>query len=211
MEKGKSKANVHDLVKLALMVALLVAMDLTGLAMIPLPGQYASIMTVPVAVGAMLLGPLAGAVLGGVMGLISFSNALKTGFSTLFLAGYTGGIVVVLSIVNSILPRILMGACTGWVFQLVHRLDKTQTISYYIGGIAAPLLNTLFYMTVLILIFWNAPTLEALLGAELMAKFRDNILLFVSAYVGVQALIEAAVGCVISGSVGKILSRILKK
>ena len=207
----KAKTNLTYLIELALLVGILLMMNITGLAMIPLPGQYASIMTVPVAVGAMMLGPLAGGVLGGVMGCISFYTAIKTGFSTLFLAGYTGGIVVVLSFINTIIPRILMGICVGWVYRAASRLDRGNTISYYIGGIAAPLLNTLFYMTVLVLIFLNAPTLQALLGEELMAKFQDNILLFVAAYVGVQALIEAALGCVISGSVCKALRVVLKQ
>ena len=207
----KAKTNLTYLIELALLVGILLMMNITGLAMIPLPGQYASIMTVPVAVGAMMLGPLAGGVLGGVMGCISFYTAIKTGFSTLLLAGYTGGIVVVLSFINTISPRILMGICVGWVYRAASRLDRGNTISYYIGGIAAPLLNTLFYMTVLVLIFLNAPTLQALLGEELMAKFQDNILLFVAAYVGVQALIEAALGCVISGSVCKALRVVLKQ
>ena len=207
----KAKTNLTYLIELALLVGILLMMNITGLAMIPLPGQYASIMTVPVAVGAMMLGPLAGGVLGGVMGCISFYTAIKTGFSTLLLAGYTGGIVVVLSFINTIIPRILMGICVGWVYRAASRLDRGNTISYYIGGIAAPLLNTLFYMTVLVLIFLNAPTLQALLGVELMAKFQDNILLFVAAYVGVQALIEAALGCVISGSVCKALRVVLKQ
>ena len=207
----KAKTNLTYLIELALLVGILLMMNITGLAMIPLPGQYASIMTVPGAVGAMMLGPLAGGVLGGVMGCISFYTAIKTGFSTLFLAGYTGGIVVVLSFINTIIPRILMGICVGWVYRAASRLDRGNTISYYIGGIAAPLLNTLFYMTVLVLIFLNAPTLQALLGEELMAKFQDNILLFVAAYVGVQALIEAALGCVISGSVCKALRIVLKQ
>lgn len=207
----KGKANLQYLIELALLVAILLVMNVTGLAMIPLPGQYASIMTVPVAVGAMMLGPLAGGILGGVMGCISFYTAIKTGFSTLFLAGYTGGIVVLLSFVNSIIPRVLMGVCVGWVFKLVHKLDKTKTVSYYIGGIAAPLLNTLFYMTVLVFIFLNAPTLESVLGAELFAKFQENVLLFVAAYVGVQAVIEAVVGCVISGSICKALRIVIKQ
>lgn len=197
--------------ELALLVGILLMMNLTGLAMIPLPGQYASIMTVPVAVGAMILGPLAGGILGGVMGCISFYTAIKTGFSTLFLAGYTGGLVVVLSFVNTIIPRVLMGVCVGWIFRGIHRLDRTKTISYYIGGVAAPLLNTLFYMTVLVLIFLNAPTLQALLPENLMTAFKDNVLLFVALYVGPQALIEAVVGCVISGSVCKALSVVLKQ
>ena len=207
----KAKTNLTYLIELALLVGILLMMNITGLAMIPLPGQHASIMTVPVAVGAMMLGPLAGGVLGGVMGCISFYTAIKTGFSTLFLAGYTGGIVVVLSFVNTVIPRILMGICVGWVYRAASRLDRGNTISYYIGGIAAALLNTLFYMTVLVLIFLNAPTLQDLLGEELMAKFQDNILLFVAAYVGVQALIEAALGCVISGSVCKALRVVLKQ
>ena len=193
----KEKANLQYLIELALLVAILLVMNVTGLAMIPLPGQYASIMTVPVAVGAMMLGPLAGGVLGGVMGCISFYTAIKTGFSTLFLAGYTGGTVVLLSFVNTIIPRILMGVCVGWVFKLVHKLDKTKTVSYY--------------MTVLVLIFLNAPTLEAVLGAELFAKFQENVLLFVAAYVGVQAVIEAVVGCVISGSICKALRIVIKQ
>ena len=208
---GKAKSNLMYLIELALLVGILLMMNITGLAMIPLPGQYASIMTVPVAVGAMMLGPLAGGVLGGVMGCISFYTAIKTGFSTLFLAGYTGGIVVLLSFVNAMFPRILMGVCVGWIYRAVRKVDRGHTLSYYIGGIAAPLLNTLFYMTVLVLIFLNAPTLQALLGEELMAKFRENILLFVAAYVGVQALIEAVVGCVISGSVCKALRVVLKR
>ena len=207
----KKKFDLHYLVTLALLTALMLVMDVTGLAMIPLPGQYASIMTVPVAVGAMMLGPLAGGILGGVMGAISFATALKTGFNTLILAGYEGYEVVLLAVLNSFIPRIIMGVLTGWIFRGVHKLDKTKTISFYLGGLAAPLLNTALYMTVLVLIFLNAPTLEAVLGTELMAKFENNILLFVAAYVGVQALIEWAAGCVLSGSVGKILYSIRKK
>ena len=90
----RAKTSLTYLMELALLVGILLMMNITGLAMIPLPGQYASIMTVPVAVGAMMLGPLAGGVLGGVMGCISFYTAIKTGFSTLFLAGYTGGVAV---------------------------------------------------------------------------------------------------------------------
>ena len=208
---GKTNTKLTYLMELALLVGILLMMNVTGRAMIPLPGQYASIMTVPVAVGAMILGPLAGAVLGGVMGCISFYTAIKTGFSTLFLAGYTGGTVVVLSFVNPIIPRILMGFCVGWIFKAVHKLDRSKTLAYYIGGLAAPVLNTLFYMTVLVFIFWNAPTLQNLLGEELMAKFQDNVLLFVAAYVGIQAVLEAVVGCVISGSICKALRVVLKR
>ena len=51
----RAKTSLTYLMELALLVGILLMMNITGLAMIPLPGQYASIMTVPVAVGAMML------------------------------------------------------------------------------------------------------------------------------------------------------------
>lgn len=210
MEKKKT-TSLKYLTQLALLVAILLMMNVTGIAMIPLPGQYLSIMTVPVAVGAIILGPLAGTILGTVMGCISFYTAIKTGFATLTMAGYSGGLMVLINFLYTVPTRALMGCCTGWIFKLVNRVDKTKTVSYYLGGLLAPLLNTLFYMTAFVVVLLNAPTVEALLGAELLAKLQDNVVLFVAAYVGVQALIEAVAGCVISGSICKVLKVALKK
>lgn len=207
----KQRWDLHRWAQLALLVALMLVLDLTGLAMIPLPGQYASVMTVPVAVGAMLLGPAAGGLLGGVMGLVSFFTAMKRGFDTLFLAGYTGGSVVVLAAAYTVVPRVLMGLATGWLYRLLRRWDKRGTASFYLGGLAAPLLNTVLFMSALIGIFLGAPTLENLLGQELLETFRSNIVLFAAAYVGVQALIEAAIGCAISGTVCKVLRSVQKR
>ncbi len=209
--QNKKKTNLRYLIELSLLMAILLMMNITGLAMIPLPGQYASIMTVPVAVGAMMLGPLAGTILGTTMGCISFYTAVKTGFATMTMAGYSGVALIILSLVNTIVTRALMGFCTGWVFKAIQKIDKTKTICYYVGGIAAPLLNTLFYMTVLVIVFLNAPNIAAVLGENLLYKLQHNAVLFVAAYVGVQALIEAAVGCIISGSICKVLNVALKK
>jgi uncharacterized membrane protein len=206
----QQKSHLRYLVTLAFLAAILFVMDLTGIAMIPLPGQYASIMTVPVAIGAMMLGPTAGGILGGVMGCISFYTALKTGFKDLFLMGYDGSSVVLLSLLNAFVPRILMGVATGWIFKLLKKVDKTNTICYYVGGVAAPLLNTVLFMSVLIPIFMNAPNLMALLGEDLYHQFKDNILLFALGYVGIQALLEAVIGCILSGSIGKALSKVMK-
>lgn len=202
--------KLRYLVTLAFLAAILFVMDLTGIAMIPLPGQYASIMTVPVAIGAMMLGPTAGGVLGGVMGFISFYTALKTGFRDYYLMGYDGGFVVAISALNAFVPRILMGVATGWIFKLLKKVDKTKIVCYYVGGLAAPVLNTVLFMSVLLPIFMNAPNLLGLLGQELYDQFKDNILLFAIGYVGIQAVLEAVIGCVISGSVGKALSKVIK-
>ena len=64
---------------------------------------------------------------------------------------------------------------------------------------------------VLVIVFLNAPNIAAVLGEDMLYKLQHNAVLFVAAYVGVQALIEAAVGCIISGSVCKVLKVALKK
>jgi uncharacterized membrane protein len=209
--KTNQKSHLRYLVTLAFLAAILFVMDLTGIAMIPLPGQYASIMTVPVAVGAMMLGPTAGGVLGGVMGMISFYTALKTGFRDMNLMGYGGATVFLLTAFNSFVPRILMGIATGWIFKLLKKVDKTNTLCYYVGGLAAPLLNTVLFMSVLIPVFMNAPNLIGLLGETLYAKFKDGIFLFAIGYVGIQAVLEAVIGCILSGSISKALCKVVKR
>lgn len=103
-----------------------------------------------------------------------------------------------------------MGVLTGWIFRALKKVDKTKTICYYVGGLAAPVLNTVLYMSVLVAILMGAPMVENLLSGELLEKFQSNIFLFVGAYVGVQALLEAAVGCVLSGSICKVLRVVMK-
>ena len=60
----KQGMNVHTLTQLALLVALELVMANTPLGMIPIGPINASLLTIPVAIGAMLLGPAAGALMG---------------------------------------------------------------------------------------------------------------------------------------------------
>lgn len=53
----KAKTNLTYLIELALLVGILLMMNITGLAMIPLPGQYASIELYQWLWAARMLGP----------------------------------------------------------------------------------------------------------------------------------------------------------
>jgi hypothetical protein len=48
-------------------------------------------------------------------------------------------------------------------------------------------------------------------GEQMIETLRNNVILFVAAYVGIQAVIEAAVGCIVSGGVTKALRVVLKR
>ena len=81
------KANTRRLTQLALLLALVLIMSYTPLGYLPVGPLTLSLLTIPVAIGAMLLGPAAGAVLGGAFGLTSFFNALRGGKDS-----YTGNV-----------------------------------------------------------------------------------------------------------------------
>ena len=99
---------------------------------------YMSFLTLPIAVGAITMGPVAGAVLGGVFGAVSFYDAV-TGASAM-----TGALFQVSPVNTFILcvgMRVLMGVCVGLIFNGLSKLDKSRTWSYIVSAMCAPALT----------------------------------------------------------------------
>ena len=71
-ETKRGKYTVHDLVRISVLVAIMLLLEVTGLGMIKMPGLEITLLMVPVIVGAIVMGPASGAILGGVFGCISF-------------------------------------------------------------------------------------------------------------------------------------------
>ena len=71
-ETKRGKYTVQDLVRISVLVAIMLLLEVTGLGMIKMPGLEITLLMVPVIVGAIVMGPASGAILGGVFGCISF-------------------------------------------------------------------------------------------------------------------------------------------
>ena len=71
MMNKRTKNRTRYMATLAMLCGLLLVMGMSGIGFIPLPVIKATTMHIPVILGAVLLGPMAGAVLGGVFGLFS--------------------------------------------------------------------------------------------------------------------------------------------
>ena len=70
-----------------------------------------------------------------------------------------------------------------------------------------PLFNTVFFMGSLCLFFYNTDYVQGL-----VAKYNAHgPLAFVVAMVGVQATVEALIGCLLAGTLGVVLSKVLKR
>ena len=103
--------------------------------------------------------------------------------------------------------RALVGAVTGWLFRLFSRADRKHTWSYFAGGLLAPVLNTLFFMGFIVLVFYRTSFVQNLvtkLGAS-------GPIMFIILLVGIQGVVEAATGLVIGGAIAKGVAHALKR
>mgnify|MGYP003369841559 CR=1 FL=1 len=144
-----TKKDTRWMVSVALMAAVVVLLANTPLGMIQLPIVKATTVHIPVIIGAILLGPAAGAILGGIFGICSMiSNTtaptlLSFAFSP-FLAGDLPGIFKALWI--SIGCRILIGVISGWFWILLQKLKANTLFSLALTGFVGSLANTLLVM-----------------------------------------------------------------
>ena len=81
--------NTKTLTRVALLVAIELVMKMVGLGSVPVGPLYMSFLTLPIAVGAITMGPAVGALLGGVFGAVSFYDAI-TGASAMTGALFQG-------------------------------------------------------------------------------------------------------------------------
>ena len=137
------------MISVALMAAIVILLANTPLGMIQLPIIKATTVHIPVIIGAILLGPAAGAILGGVFGICSLiSNTtaptlLSFAFSP-FLASDMAGIFKALWI--SIGCRILIGVAAGWLWIALKKVRLNTWAALPIVGFAGSMVNTVTVM-----------------------------------------------------------------
>ena len=186
------------MVELAVLLAILVMLEITGLGMFKTFGLELTILQIPVILGAIILGPSAGAILGGAFGLLSFWECFgKSQFGATLL-----GINPFLTFLVCVPTRILMGGLCGLIFRAMDRKlagTKGDFASYVVASLSGALLNTLFFMTTLCLCFYHTEYIQGFASA----LGAGNVLLFIVLFVGVQGLVEAALCTVVGAGVGK--------
>ena len=197
-------SKLQTWVRLALLVAIEVAMRLLGLGKVPVGPLNMSFLTLPIAVGGICMGPVAGLVLGAVFGAFSLYDAVSgAGGMTAAFFQYSPVHTVILTVGM----RMLMGLCCGLIYKGVRKVDAKGYVSYFVGAISAPLLNTLFFMGYIVLEFYGTETVQSIVAA----KGAANPLMFVVLLVGVQGLLEAVICGILGGVVSKSVDAFLKR
>jgi len=193
------KSSIFRLTLLSLFTAIMLVMDFTPLGYITTGLFSITLMTLPVAIGAICLGPSGGAFLGAIFGLTSFLQCFGIGY----FIDPSGAILFETSpfatIVTCFLPRILAGLAAGFIFKLFERKLKTGILSFAVTSGAVSLLNTLLFMSCFVLLFQGT----ILAGKSIMAVFLSVLTL--------NLIIEISVTLVVGSAVGRALYQYLKR
>lgn len=199
---NKKVFSTKQFVEMALLVAIILLMAFTPIGYIKTLGLEITLIVVPVAVGAVTLGPLAGAILGGIFGLTSFIQCFgMSPFGAMLLS-----IQPVYTFIVCFVSRVLMGWLTGVVYQGLKKIQPVRKVSVVLANLIAPLLNTLFFMGTLVLFFYQTDFIQEIA----VSKGASNALAFVVAFVGVNGVIEAVVCFIIGSAISKALQAVLK-
>lgn len=190
--------QLQDLTLTAVLAALVLLMSFTPLGYLKIGFVSITFLTIPVAIGAMVVGPSAGLFLGTLFGVTSLIQAIigdPFGQMLLSMNPFLTGVLC-------IVPRALMGYLTGVLFKLYRKWIKGEKVLPMIaGGATASLLNTILFIGGFIgfyLIYHNDPNFaETTVWGIILSVLTLNV------------LIELATGIVVSAAASRALVQFL--
>ena len=205
------KTKKHDtrwMVSVALMAAIVIVLANTPLGMIQLPIIKATTVHIPVIIGAILLGPSAGAILGAVFGVCSLiSNTMAPTLLSFAFSPFmsTTGIPGALKAIwISVGCRILIGVVAGWLWILLSKLKVSQLIALPIVGFIGSMVNTVAVMGSIYILF-----------AQQYAQAREvgvtAVWGLIMGTVTASGIPEAIAAAVLVLALGKVLIQVFKK
>ena len=162
---------------------------------------------IPVILGAILLGPMAGAILGGVFGLCSLvSNtiapvAASVCFSPFIAISLGGPLSAVKARWVSVGCRILIGVVAGWLWLALKKVKVNDLIALPIVGAAGAMTNTASVMGSIFFLFRAEYAAANNLAVSAMYDF-------VMATVTGAGVMEAIAAAVLVTAIGKALLKL---
>lgn len=198
------RKNIRTMTELGLLTAIVLLMAFTPLGYLQTPwGVQITFIVVPVAVGAVVMGPLAGAFLGLVFGLTSFVQAFSSAMGVMFLEENFLGTMLLL-----IGNRILVGLIPGLLYRLLGKTKTFQTLGVVGCCFLTPVLNTVLYIFGNWLLFADS-WMNMGLGYSGDGGF--SLLIFMLGMVAVNGVAEALCCTVLGTAVCKALQKTVNR
>ncbi len=205
---NKTKKDTRWLTSVALMAAIVILLANTPLGMIQLPIIKATTVHIPVIVGAVLLGPLAGAILGAVFGVCSLiSNTMAPTLLSFAFSPFmsmTGILGAVKAVWISVGCRILIGIVAGWVWILLKKLKVNHLIALPVTGFMGSMVNT-------VMVMGSIYVLLAREYAQVKNVGVDAVFGLVMGTVTASGIPEAIAAAILVAVIGKVLLKVVER
>jgi len=140
--RTSSKIGTRQIAVIGMLSSISIILGVTGLGFIPIPPIKATIMHVPVIIGAILEGPIVGALVGLIFGIFSVIQSI------------TAPTVVSFAFMNplvSVLPRILIGLTAYYSYKMMK--TNVKTINMVIAAAIGSLTNTIGVLGMIFLLY----------------------------------------------------------
>jgi len=139
---GQSKMKVRQMAIVGMLASICIILGLTGYGFIPLPTAKATIMHIPVIIGAILEGPAVGMLIGLIFGLFSIIQNMAA--PNILSFAFINPLV-------SVLPRVLIGLTAYYCYKLAAA--KREVLGIGIGAAIGSLTNTIGVLSMIYLLY----------------------------------------------------------
>ena len=183
MNKKRASVNIQNLTLLGILSAIVIVLQLMPINIGSIAVMNTSL--VPIVLGAVLIGPIAG----GWLGLVSAFTILFSGQAAFFFE---------INQIGTVLTVILKGFASGFLSGVVFRLFKGQKslLAVIFSALVCPIVNTGIYVIGCFLFFY-AQLLKDANGGSVIA-------VLVTAYIGLNFVFEFLVTAVMSPAIHRM-------
>ena len=140
----KKILDVRKLVVIGVLSGISIMLSMTPLGFIPIGPVNATIMHIPVIIGAIVEGPIVGLIIGLIFGLSSLIRAFTMPTVTSFL---------MMNPLVSILPRAAMGILSYYIYKNLYLMSNNIKLSSIITGFVGSLINTVGVLGMIYIIY----------------------------------------------------------
>ncbi len=201
--KAMNMSSVLNLTLTAIFLAIIVVMSFTPIGYLKVGTIEISLLAIPVAAGAALLGVGGGALLGLAFGITSLIQCFgMSAFGTALM-----GINPALTVILCIVPRVLVGVASALVYKALKKKNVQTNVSSLLSFLTAAVVNTVLFVGLFIAFFGNT---EFYSGLETQFA-TTGVIAFFAAFVGVNGIVEAVASALVGGALGGVIKRIEKQ
>ncbi len=187
--------RLFAMVKLAMLVALLMIFCFTPIGFLKIGIVEITFNMIPIVIGAIVIGPAAGAFLGALFGAASFWQCFGQSAFGVLLFGVNPFFTAIICFV----PRILAGLLPGLIFRAMTR-KKDSITAYFVAAAVGSLTNTVLFVGGFCLLF-----------KDTMLGMADDKGLSPLAFIATAFLLNAAIELIANTAIATAVSKAVTK